>query len=183
MAKRRIYQIRARHEAAHAIIMRAIVLLFIVLFAACSQRPELIIPNAGKDNIFTQFANPITDKYGLPKLRETSLSGDDLEVRVWVVTFKMDGFILKRTNDNWSATAIKEIDCSKENYYPKDKTYELGKSNLSAPKSGWEKTWQKLVETRILDLPDPSQLEGEKFPIDGIGYAVETNLDGKYRFY
>lgn len=165
------------------IIMKAVILLFIVLLAACSQAPELVIPDARKDKIFTDAVNPITDRYGLEKLRETSLAGDDLEVRVWIEAGAegKDGFILKRVGDSWSAAAIKQIDCGKVSYYPKDKTYELGKINLSPPKSGWENTWQKLVATEMPDLPYSYYI----LTIDEGVYALETNLKGIYkiRFY
>ncbi|HEX8250536.1 MAG TPA: hypothetical protein VF599_20340 [Pyrinomonadaceae bacterium] len=163
--------------------MKAVILLFIILLASCSQKPELIIPDAGKDKIFTDAINPITDRYGLEKLRETSLAGDDLEVRVWIEAGAegIDGFVLKRVDDNWSAAAVKQIDCRKLNYYPKDKTYELGKINLSAPKSGWENAWQKLVAARMLDLPYSDYI----LTIDESAYALETNINGIYkiRFY
>jgi len=161
--------------------MKIKVLLFIVLFTSClqNQKPALIIPDTKTDEIFTNAVNPITDKFEVSKLRENYLSGDDFEVRVWVAVFEADGFILRYFNKTWSAIAIKEIDCKKESYYPKDKTYKLGKFILSAPKSGWENTWQKLVEAGILDLPNSN----DKSYLDGIGYAVETNQNGKYRIY
>lgn len=157
-----------------------ILLLFLAFFlASCfqNQKPTLIIPDQRKDEIFTKFVNPITDKYELSKLRETSLSKDDLEARVWFSSFDIDGFILKRINNDWSATAIKEIDCGRFSYYPKDKVYELGKINLSSPKSGWEKTWQELVDIGILDLPYSYYIP----EIDEGGYKMETNVNGIYR--
>lgn len=162
-------------------VMRKILLLFSLLLCACAEfrKPELSIPDERRDEIFQRYINPLTDKYEIGKLREKYLSGDDFEVRVWVSTFEIDGFVLERINDKWTATAIKEIDCEKVSYYPKDKVYELGKINLATPKSGWENTWQKLVETGILDLPD----SGETAYIDGVGYATEINRNGKYRIY
>ena len=74
--------------------MRIALLLFIVLFSLCCQ-PTLIIPNARKDEIFTDSINTITDKFELSKLRENYFSGDDFEVRVWVTGFEIDGFILR----------------------------------------------------------------------------------------
>ncbi len=135
--------------------MRLTFLLFIILLSACfqNQKPELIIPDARKDEIFTESVNRITEKFDISKLRESSLLGNNFEVRVWFSAFEIDGFILKRIKDDWSAIAIKEIDCKKIGYFPKDKMYELGKINLLPPKSGWENAWQKLVKAGILELP------------------------------
>ncbi len=102
-----------------------------------------------------------------------------MEVRVWVSTSEIDGFIIKRSDGDWSAVTIREIDCSKFSYYPKNKNYKSGKINLSSPKSGWENAWRKLVETGILDLPNSN----DSSYIDGIGYIVEINQNGKYRIY
>jgi hypothetical protein len=157
--------------------MRIAILMFVFFLASCAQAPKLVIPEPQRDEIFTRFVNPITDKYGLPKLRETRLSGDDLEIRVWLSSYEIDGFILKRINDDWSAIAIKEIDCNTIGYYPKDKIYELGKINLSPPKSGWENTWRKLVETEIIDLPYSYYIS----TIDETSYRLETNVNGIYR--
>lgn len=164
--------------------MRIALLVFIVLlFSSCeSKQPKLIIPNAERDKIYFQLINPVTEKFEIPKLRETYLSGDDLEVRVWVEAFGFDGLILKRINKQWSATAIKQIDCSGE-FRDKNLPYQTGKINLATPKSGWEDSWQRLIDAGILDLPDASELPNEKSMIDGIAYVVETNLNGKYRVY
>lgn len=159
--------------------MKAAILLFIILLSACARSPELIIPDAYRDKIFTEAVNPVTDKHRLEKLRETNLSGDDFEIRVWIPTDKPDGFILKRVDDEWSAIAIKEFDCKTLNYYPKKKPYELGKIRLSAPRSGWEKVWKDLSENGILDLPEVN----ERYAIHGISYIVETNHNGIYRTY
>lgn len=161
--------------------MRITLIMFIVLLSSCFQspKPEIFIPHAGRDESFTRFANPLTDKYGLERLRETRLAKGDLEIRVWLITHDTDTFILKRADDEWSATALKEIDCRKFNYFPKDKPYELGKMNLGAPKSGWENVWKNLSETGILDLPEPP----ETYFLHGINYYVEINHNGIYRTY
>jgi hypothetical protein len=98
--------------------MKIAILLFIVLFASCfqNQKPTLLIPDAQTDEIFANAINPITDKFEISKLRENYLLGKDFEVRVWVATFEIDGFILRHFNNTWSAIAIKEIDCKKESY-------------------------------------------------------------------
>ena len=58
-----------------------------------------------------------------------------------------------------------------------------GKINLSNPKSGWNATWQKLVDAGILVLPDSSKLKYEDGVMDGKSYVIETNSDYLYRTY
>lgn len=158
--------------------MKTAILFFIILVSACAQPPELIIPHAKRDEIFTRYINPVTAKHRLEKLRETNLSGSDFEIRVWISIGKPDGFILKRVDNEWSAIALKEFDCKTVNYYPKDKPYELGKIRLSAPKSGWEAVWGKLSAAGIFSLPN-----SEATFIDGMSYFVENNQNGVYRIY
>ena len=162
-----------------------LILLSIVIFSCYfANKPKITIVNEVHKTILYNYIDPIAEKYNLPKLRNYSLYGNDAEVRIWVSEFESDGFILRRYNNEWSAISIKEIDCGKVSYYGKNKIYESGKTNLSAPKSGWENSWQKLVNVGILDLPDSSELpEYENKFIDGIGYFVEVNINGKYRTY
>ena len=163
--------------------MKIILIIFAILFSACSleRKPQIIIPDENIDRIFTKILdNPMSQKYGLTKLRETSLSSEDLEIRIWVSIGSegLDGFIVKRNKGNWSAIAIKEVDCNRINYY-KGKFYKIGKLEISPPKSGWENAWQKLVETDVLDLPTYS----EPSLIDGFSYTVELNTNNTYRIY
>jgi hypothetical protein len=166
--------------------MKAAFLILITLFSSCFQNPKtkpkpkkLIITNERQDEVFNRILNPITDKYELPKLRDVSLSGNDLEVRVWVTGFDIDGFILSRIDNIWSAIAIKQINCNEVSYYSKNKRYQLGKIHLSEPKLGWENTWRKLFDAGIIDLPNSERIGF----IDGVSYIVETNQNDTYRIY
>jgi hypothetical protein len=113
---------------------------------------------------------------GLSVLREDVLPENDLEVRVWVGfgLYGIDGFILKRNSGNWSATGLKQMICHAEN---------RGRIDLQAPKSGWESAWKKLVDAKILILPDSSKLNYKGGVTDGKGFVVETNSDYLYRTY
>lgn len=123
-----------------------------------------------------QGLDDYANHYGFPKLRETMLPEDDLEVRIWVGfgRYGEDGLILKRTWGIWSAVNLRQMICHLE---------EKGRYDLSAPKSGWKALWQKLVEAEILTLPDDSKLDYESGIIDGKSYVVETNYDNLYRMY
>lgn len=161
--------------------MKSSILILVLLVSSCVEhrKSELSIPNEYFDKVFSEHINPLAEKYDFRELREKYFSGNDFEVRVWASTSETDGFIIKYVGGNWSAVTIKEIDCSKFSYYPKNKNYVLGKINLSSPKSGWENTWQKLAEAGILDLPNSNDASY----IDRIGYIVETNQNGTYRIY
>ncbi len=163
------------------------VLFLLVIFSSCvfDNKPELIIVNDFHQTALSEFIDPVTEKYDLPKLRDFSLYRNDLEVRVWVGMLEgRDGFIFRRFNRQWSAIAIKQIDCNKFNYWKIHRKYSVGKINLPEPTSGWQNVWQKLLEAGILDLPDYSELPEYNLDyIDGIFYFVEINKDGKYRTY
>lgn len=181
--------------------MKKSICLLLIFLSACatfspnksevqkSPTPEkelkLIIPNAGWEKIFfngidendVRGINKVASLDGFSKLRETILPENDFEMRVWVGfgLFGIDGFILKRTSDNWSATALKRMLCHLEN---------RAKVNLAEPKSGWENFWQKLVNEGILTLPDSSELK--KYGsgvVDGKSYVVELNKEFVYRTY
>ena len=163
--------------------MRIIFLIFAILFSSCNveKKPQIIIPDEKIDTVFTKYVdNPITEKYQLAKLRETALSSNDLEIRVWASLgyHGIDGFILKRINGNWSGIAIKELDCNSISYY-KGRFYQTGKIDLAPPKSGWDNAWQKLVRAGVLDLPDYDEVS----LIDGFGYFTEINVNNTYRTY
>ena len=54
---------------------------------------------------------------------------------------------------------------------------------LVGPKSGWETTWQELLNSGILTLPDASSTQCNKVGLDGTGYVVEINENKTYRTY
>ena len=105
------------------------------------------------------------------------LPSGDLEVRVWVgfgLTGE-DGFILKRSANEWSA-----IHLGRRSEQP---SFSKSQENLAAPKSGWDRAWQKLVDAGILTLPDAEALHCNPEVMDGTNYIVEINHDKTYRSY
>jgi len=130
----------------------------------------------GMENTKLPGLDKIAMQNGFSILRETVLPENDLEIRIWVGFGKYgnDGLILKRSSGNWSAVNLRKMLCHLEN---------RGKYNLESPKSGWEKTWQKLIDEEILTLPDSSKLKYEYGVVDGKSYVVETNFDYLYRTY
>lgn len=175
------------------------ILIVLLFFASCSKTPNENVVNLQSPipktelktdvpneswvrSYFEEFykndygINKVAAMDGFSKLKETVLPKGDLEIRVWVGfgIYGIDGFILRRSAGNWSAVVLKRMLCHLE---------KKGKYELSSPKSGWDTTWQKLVNAGILTLPDSSKLKYEDDVIDGKSYVVETNSDSLYRTY
>jgi len=113
----------------------------------------------------------------LESLRSLSLPKDDLEVRVWYPfgLIKMQGFVLKQTSGQWSATHLVTI----HQGLPRSKF----QKTLGPPKSGWERCWGRLEKAGMMSLPDATEIDCNIFNIDGEGLLVETNRGGDYRDY
>jgi hypothetical protein len=118
----------------------------------------------------------------LKRLKSKTLPQDDIEIRVWSgfgITV-LQGFILKRNSGEWSAVdldwEVSENRKGKRDLKPVDK-------KLDAPKSGWDATWQRLVDAGILNLPDAEKINCSGNATDGFSYVVEYKLQNKYRTY
>ncbi len=135
------------------------------------------IPKAFWEKIFFEGINERTDEARIKSLRKTSLAKDDLEVRVWMGfgLTKLEGFILKRINKNWSAVRIM-ADYDSKKFINRN-------IKLNEPKSGWEKTWQKLIDAEILTLPDAKSINCNAGATDGFSYVVELKKGNNYRTY
>ncbi|MCP9496800.1 MAG: hypothetical protein MSG64_20375 [Pyrinomonadaceae bacterium MAG19_C2-C3] len=136
-----------------------------------------MIPNDRWEPIYFKFINERTGEANLPRLRTILLPSDDFEIRVWVGFGQNgeDGLILQRSSDQWSAMHLHGV----FERYPPDKYQET----LTAPKSGWENAWQRLVEAGILTLPDASAVQCSTHVLDGMSYVVEINMNKTYRTY
>lgn len=149
------------------------------VFIIHRQQPLNLIVPKGWDAYGFNSIDKRTNEAKLPKLRTGSLPINDLEVRAWI-GFGINGddaLILRRSSGQWSALHLHGI----FERYPPAKYQET--FILSAPKSGWEKAWQRLVEAGILTLPDESELQCGSAILDGVSYAVETNMNNTYRIY
>ena len=138
-----------------------------------------IMPAGKWEAIFFRVINQRTEAAHLPNLRTVNLPAGDLEVRFWV-GFGLngeDGIILRRSSDQWSALYLHGI----SDRHPPTNFQEH--RELKAPKSGWDKMWQRLTEAGILTLPDSSEIGCSTHELDGIGYVVELNTNKTYRTY
>jgi hypothetical protein len=128
------------------------------------------------------FGSPgINDYYlaeaKLPGLRTVLLPDGDFEIRVWI-GFGLNGqdcLILRYFSGQWSAVHLQGM--AEAPPFPNSLI------SLPAPKSGWNKTWQKLIDAGILRLPDAAEVKCNPQLLDGIGYVVESNINMVYRTY
>lgn len=138
---------------------------------------HLDIPRDDWEPIFFEEINERARLSNLKTLREGPLPDGDFEVRIWhgFGRTALEGFVLKRTGDQWSAMHLDGIYSS----LPRNRYDRI----LRTPKSGWEKCWQRLEKTGILTLPDASAIGCDTSVMDGMSYVVEFNRVGIYRTY
>jgi hypothetical protein len=141
---------------------------------------EVVIPNIPKahwEKIFFKSIDELTDEVGIKSLRKTHLANDDIEIRIWMgfgVT-KLEGFIMNRTKKDWTAKYVTADYISKK--------FVNRNIGLNEPQSGWEKTWQKLIDSEILTLPDAESINCNAGAEDGFSYVVELRKGNNYRTY
>jgi len=161
-----------------------LLLLLPLLFGACTsaQVPRVTQSNASTpapertpDERFARDIDHISKLAGLPHLRSSNLAQGDVEARVWYGfgLILLEGFAIKRTHDQWSGFHLK-ADGTNPRYIKR-----VARIQLAAPKSGWEKCWQRFADAAILALP--SGTEGPDPDVEA--FYVETMTDGSYRNY
>jgi hypothetical protein len=142
------------------------------------QKLRVSIPDATWEPEFFEFIETYIKQINLPSLRTIVLPNkDDLEVRFWadLRPNKLDAFVLRRINNQWSAVHVKGP--------YKHQGISPTKKNLAKPKSGWDGAWDKLVGAGILTLPDASEVKCNVVMIDGMVFIIETNFKWHYRTY
>jgi hypothetical protein len=139
---------------------------------------EVVLPKSGWARIFFNLIDRVTEKAAISELRKESLPADDIEIRIWrgFGLSNLEGIVLKRTDNRWSATHLKA-----DNYNLPVENVEV--IPLGEPNSGWESFWKQINDKRLLDLPDPSEINCEVSMIDGTGHVVEINRNRVYRTF
>ncbi len=137
---------------------------------------KLKVPNDTWEKIFFESINERARIAHLGTLR-VALPKDDLELRVWngFGLTALEGFVLRRHNGEWSAIHLDGIHSG----LPK-REYQ---KQLSAPKSGWDNVWRKLLEMGVTTLPDAAEIGCSTGALDGMSYVVEFNYELTYRAY
>jgi hypothetical protein len=129
------------------------------------------------DIFSSSYADERLAEVNLQKLRTVLLPDGDFEVRLWI-GFGLNGddcLILRYFSGQWSALHLQGM--AKAPPFPNTV------APLPPPKSGWNKTWQKLIDAGILRLPDAEELKCNPRVLDGISYVVESNINMIYRSY
>jgi hypothetical protein len=131
------------------------------------------------DSIFSKDISLATSLADMPDLREFSLGGDDIEVRIWRAHSlpAQEGVFLKRSNGKWSGLHIR---------FKTDQNGDVQAAEveqLKTPELGWEAFWGKLVDKGILTFPLTPENECDTRGFDGIHYVVEINQNNTYRNY
>ena len=142
-----------------------------------SQKVKIELPDSRWEQIFFNLINKTTKLGKLEELRKTSLREGDIEVRVWrgFGLGDLEGVILKRINNQWTAFHVKADD------YAEPQRVEV--KEVKPLKSSWESFWKNLAEQGLLTLRDPSEINCEDSGIDGTNYVVEINQNKIYRTY
>jgi len=156
-------------------LLGAAMTFFFVKESQKKRELRLVLPRF--DMLRSPDINDRLAKVNLPSLRTVLLPDGDFEVRVWI-GFGLNGkdcFILRNFSGQWSAIHLQGM--AEAPPFPNSLT------PLSSPKSRWDKAWQRLIDARILTLPDAAEVKCNPKLMDGIGYVVESNINMTYRTY
>ena len=131
------------------------------------------MPELTPDETFSREIDHLSKLAGPRFLKSSNLARGDTDARVWYGfgLVLLEGFAIKRTNNQWSAFHLKANEANPR-YITK-----VARIQLPAPKSGWEKCWQRLTDAGILTLPSGTEAPDP----DAEGFYVETMADGSYR--
>lgn len=142
-----------------------------------SQELRIVVPQASWEPIFFREIDERAKLANLASLRTIALPNDDLQIRLWFQAghYGMDGIVIRRTSGAWSATYLYG--------FSKDPNFKKYEEQMQEPQSGWDVTWQRLVEADLLAMPDASQVGCNVFGKDGAVFIVETNVNKTYRTY
>ena len=130
--------------------------------------------------------------YTLKKQKERQLQLDSLEsgydslqIRVWydyALFTNRDLIVIKRTNGKWSADRYEMI--VHWDYLNNTETIKTTKKKFVTPKSGWGYFINKLLELKIMTLPDMNSIPRlQDNWTDGVTYNIEVATKRQYRFY
>ena len=130
-------------------------------------------------NIFYRL---IKDKQQQLKLDNLEKGFENLQIRFWydyaLVSEKVL-IIIKNIDSTWKASVYNY----KVDWDGRKETVLSKKISSVKPKSGWEIFLKKLLDLKILTLPDEKDLTDYGGHTDGNSYHVEIATKNQYRFY
>ena len=144
-------------------------------------KKEIPIFQDGDTTIFYEVAKEKQRQLGLDSLENGFAN---LQIRIWYdfsLVTQRKLVIISNTQENWSAKVydlkvdydgIKETILTKYSYY-------------KTPNSGWANFSKKLLDLKILTLPDHFDIPGyaNSRATDGNTYNVEVATKNQYRYY
>ena len=127
--------------------------------------------------------------YNLAKAKQKQLGLDSLEngyenlqIRVWydfALVRERRLVVLTNKDTNWTATVY----YLQVNWDGQTETILSKKIKQVIPKSGWTYFSKKLLDLKILTLPNQNEVPGYGGGFDGRTYNVEIATKNQYRFY
>ena len=160
---------------------RFIVLIVLVTATAfsfsCRRAMKVEVPHASWEPNYFRQINAVAGLSGQSNLRANRLPRGDSEARIWwgFGLSPLEGVMLRRSGSQWTAIHVKADDYSEPS--------KAERIQLSTPRSGWDTLWTRLVNEKILSLPDASEIDCNAGGLDGLSVVVETNADNTYRTY
>ena len=177
--------------------MRQFYLIIVILFfASCKDQTHSNSPSAFVDTtktflkeIPTYQDGGISIFYELAKTKQMQLGldsiedgFDNLQIRVWYeFALVRDRKLVVITNKDTVWTAI--IYNLQVDWDGITETILSKNVKVVIPKSGWKTFINKLLDLKILTLPDQNDVKGYGGGFDGRTYNVEIATKNQYRFY
>ncbi len=177
------------------------IIIFSTIFFLCNAQNDPSVSNPSpkvnttilfKKEIPT-YANGSADLfYELVKQKEKQLKLDTLEsgfeslqIRIWYdydLRINRELLVLKYTNGKWKGEHFEMLV-----KWDADKNVETvtgSKINSVTPKSGWESFIHRLLDLKIMTLPNMDNIPGlvDNWT-DGVNYNIEVATKKQYRFY
>jgi hypothetical protein len=144
-----------------------------------SFKKEIPKYQSGEADIFYKLAKTKGKQLGLDSLEN---GFDNLQIRVWYdFSFVSDRKLvsIKNSDTNWTATIYAlQVDWDGRTETILSKTVKQ-----VSPKSGWASFTTKLLDLKVLTLPDQNDIPGCYIGADGCSYNVEVATKNQYRFY
>lgn len=133
----------------------------------------------GKFNIFYSLAKELQKELKLDNLEN---GFDNLQIRVWynfALVREKKLLVITNKDNNWTATVYNlQVDWDGET-----ETLLSKKVKQVKPKSGWAIFSKKLLDLKVLTLPDQDDLPNYHQGMDGRTYNFEVATKNQYRFY
>ena len=133
----------------------------------------------GKVDIFYELAKAKQKQLGLDSIEN---GFDNLQIRVWydfALVRERRLVVITNKGTNWTATVYNlQVD-----WDGKTETILSKKVKQVTPKSGWASFSKKLLDLKILTLPNEDDINGYGGGGDGRTYNVEVATKSQYRFY